>query len=449
MSRPPVDKRTVQLVVLMLSVGCKDRLTMTQPPPPEPRCGDAILNQAIGEECEGSDFADATCQSLGFDTGSLSCTAECKLSTTLCVKRCGNGVVDPGETCDGTIGVPACSDFGYVGCSSSCQVDRTHCVTTAFTAAPALSLSYGGVSTLGDLSPTGLGDLVMVVPARMRVETYPWTVERGFDGTTGRKLDFSRLPKAVATADLDGDGQQDIAAINTDGAIDRYTSSGTAFHFESYPDGGFARGWLGRAGQGLMAIGADELLLVKHGALSVPQRISTPGLSVATVIESTGELQWCEGTAELHVAHPPDYATDGGTYPLPMVPAVLAAGDLDGDGDLDLAVIEGDAVKVLENTGASFALKLTLTTTAPGSLAVVDLDLDGRPDLVWESAGAAQIRRNQGGFVFATFSGPLGSGPSLGMSVGDVDGDGDLDLASTHSSGGETVVTSVLVNRVR
>jgi hypothetical protein len=43
----------------------------------------------------------------------------------------------------------------------------------------------------------------------------------------------------------------------------------------------------------------------------------------------------------------------------------------------------------------------------------------------------------------------LGAGAPISLSVGDADGDGDLDIASTHSAGGDATVTYVLVNKVR
>ena len=142
-------------------------------PPPDPFCGDGLINALIGEECEGSDLNGVTCESLGFDEGTITCS-ECKLVKTLCIKRCGNGMLESGEACDGDAGVPACSDFGYISCSATCTVDRAHCVTTPYqTANGALQLAKGGPAVIADLSPKGLGDLVIVVewpaPSKPRV----------------------------------------------------------------------------------------------------------------------------------------------------------------------------------------------------------------------------------------------------------------------------------------
>jgi len=48
------------------------------------RCGDGLIT--LGEQCDGSNFAGASCGSLGFTSGSLACTTGCQLDTTGCVR---------------------------------------------------------------------------------------------------------------------------------------------------------------------------------------------------------------------------------------------------------------------------------------------------------------------------------------------------------------------------
>jgi len=50
----------------------------------EVACGDATVNVAAGEECEGDELAGATCEGLGFDGGVLSCEAGCTYDTSGC-----------------------------------------------------------------------------------------------------------------------------------------------------------------------------------------------------------------------------------------------------------------------------------------------------------------------------------------------------------------------------
>lgn len=81
-------------------------------------CGDGVING--NEACDGSDLGGASCASLGFGGGTLSCAA-CVLDTSACepLASCGNGLVDPGEECDG--GTRACTEFGYDMGTATCS----------------------------------------------------------------------------------------------------------------------------------------------------------------------------------------------------------------------------------------------------------------------------------------------------------------------------------------
>jgi len=58
-------------------------------------CGNRIIDD--GEECDGTEFGEASCQSLGLPDGKLSCTDDCKLDTSGCAV-CGDGICSDGET---------------------------------------------------------------------------------------------------------------------------------------------------------------------------------------------------------------------------------------------------------------------------------------------------------------------------------------------------------------
>lgn len=92
-------------------------------------CGNGVIDP--GEECDGSDFGGATCDSEGYDGGSLSCTDDCEIDTSLCT-LCGNGVREGDEQCDGLdLGGATCEDVGCDSgtpmCTFSCQLDYTFC----------------------------------------------------------------------------------------------------------------------------------------------------------------------------------------------------------------------------------------------------------------------------------------------------------------------------------
>jgi cysteine-rich repeat protein len=96
-------------------------------------CGNGVVEGV--EECDGANLEGATCESLGYLGGNLSCTAECVLDKSQCVEGgCGNGMLDPGESCDGlNLNGETCVGLGFVGgvlsCDANCDFDTTECLT--------------------------------------------------------------------------------------------------------------------------------------------------------------------------------------------------------------------------------------------------------------------------------------------------------------------------------
>ncbi len=465
----------VALAACLCLLACRPDTTRPhQGPPPAPACGDGFVDP--GEECDGENLGTATCESLGFDTGTVSCDAECKRVTAACVKHCGDGTVDLGEQCDDKAGPLDCPTFGAKRCTAACAIDDSHCVTQPFAPAPALQLAKGGPAIIADLSPTGFGDLVVAVPSYLRLETFPYTVAQGF--VAGRKLSFGSVPVAALAGDLDGDGQVDLAGLNADGTVDRYRylPASNSFTPERYPapDGGFvcpAAAWVGvmrgpgAAADDLVALGcatatspptAQALLVYRAGATAtVPIQLPHLGILAAALGDVDGDgladLAFVDGTApELNWlrAEPPGFAA-GTPLPLPATPSALAAGDLGGDGKLCLAVIEGPNVKVLENTGAAFVERAAFAQTGAIGLQLLDADLDGRLDVVWLDGDTLRVRRNAGNFAFTAYDATTGQGTPLSLAAGDVDGDGDPDFAATYGQGADATVTYLVLNKVR
>src|SRR5438094_1540176 len=131
-------------------------------------------------------------------------------------------------------------------------------------------------------------------------------------------------------------------------------------------------------------------------------------------------------------------------------PVSVTVGDLNGDGKLDLVVANAnsDTVSVLLNTTApgaaipTFAAKQDFATGAqPRSVTVGDVNLDGKLDLVVANlnSNTVSVLLNTTAPAAATpsFSAKqdfaTGFGPSS-VTVGDLNGDGKLDLAVANIS---------------
>ena len=130
-------------------------------------------------------------------------------------------------------------------------------------------------------------------------------------------------------------------------------------------------------------------------------------------------------------------------------------GDFDGDGDLDAVIGESDGnFNFFENTGTPSAAAFTQRTGAANPLDAVDTvfnsvsafgDFDGDGDLDGVIGNAFNIEyyRNDGtaaspSFVKQTGGAnpfPAGSNHAFSPAIGDLDGDGDLDVLAGNNSG--------------
>jgi len=96
-----------------------------------PACGDRVIDD--NEDCDGDELGGATCESLGFVSGEVSCAGDCTFDTTQC-ETCGDDLIDAGEACDGAdLGMATCDSIGLdfvggtLGCAADCNFDVSMC----------------------------------------------------------------------------------------------------------------------------------------------------------------------------------------------------------------------------------------------------------------------------------------------------------------------------------
>ncbi|MCU0866626.1 MAG: VCBS repeat-containing protein [Planctomycetes bacterium] len=283
---------------------------------------------------------------------------------------------------------------------------------------------------LGDVD--GDGDLDLIAANYGQDRLFVNNGSGAFVDATSRWLPVdNQIAQAVAFGDVDGDGDLDLVIGTQLGQKRLYRNDGT---------GTFADVTAGR-----MPVDIDNTRAVVFGD-----------------VDGDGDLDLLLGNGE----NPGDgiagqqnrlYRNDGtGTFTdatagrLPVARDLTEAavlGDFDGDGDLDLVVGNRGQDQLHLNDGSGTFLDAT-TGRLPAdvgaqAVALGDVDGDGDLDLVLGSLNYPTGQQNRlfrndgaGGFTDATANRlPAVTDETWSVALGDVDGDGDLDLVSGNGGG--------------
>lgn len=248
-------------------------------------------------------------------------------------------------------------------------------------------------------------------------------------------------PAAVIAADFNGDGRQDLAAVNIGGTSVAVLVNAT---LPGMPLPMFAPQQTFVAGTRLIGLAAADLNGDGRPDLVVIDSIAG---TVSVLINTTPP-----GGVVVSFAPAQNYAVDAG-------PIALGIADMNGDGKPDLVIASQTAgmVSVLFNEtlpGAgvsSFAARQSFAAGAdPEALALADLDGDGRSDVVVSNASARTLsvllNTTVPGATSAGFTAAqtivMSHSPG-GVTAADFNGDGRPDLVVTSPSGN---VVSALIN---
>lgn len=285
------------------------------------------------------------------------------------------------------------------------------------------------------------------------------------------------MPFAVVAADLNRDGELDLAVSNAGNGTVSILLATRPGEFAAPIDvpvceipRGLAAADLNRDGVTDLALACVEphivVILLGDGRGGFDKTEQFAGVAPFQV--AAADLDG-DGALDLGIANESDigglvgrgevtvlFGDGRGRFPSQLTlradtyPAKIELADLDGDQWLDLVVVNWGSQNVslfLNRTGRSFVTGPVVGYGgAPAySLAVVDLDRDRRPDiLVGDVNGSVWLLHNRPDGSF-TVSGPILAGPGLRSVVAaDLDGDQYPDIATANTSAG---TASLLLGR--
>ena len=335
----------------------------------------------------------------------------------------GGGVVVCTDPCSGGTGT---SSGGAVAADSAVSYPGSDLVFSvvdngdgtygfSFSNPGKLDLSYITSVTVDDVDGDGNPDLILGVNGSASGGA---GVQVLINDATGSGIVVYRTtlatgtaPASVVTADVDGDGSDDIVTANggaDSASVFMNNGDGTFAAAVDYPTGSYAGNL---ASQDLNGDGLPDLLLNSNGSL--------------TLLLNNGDGSFAAARS---------YA--GGDF------TTLTTGDLVGDGEADLILYGGSSgVGVMLAHGDGSYAPVVWTHVAADAIDVDDFNDDGVPDLslASTSGGTVTVLSGHGDGNFGTpVSYPAGAAPVDVWSF-DENGDGWQDMVTDNSDGTQSL----------
>lgn len=244
---------------------------------------------------------------------------------------------------------------------------------------------------------------------------------QSFGPVSRYSMGTSTILYGVSLGDINGDGYLDIVSASV--------GNNTAGVLTGMVGGGFAPAVAYSTGTGSTPFGVELGDVNGDGRLD----IVTPNIG-------NGRIAVLLGQSNGGFAGASSYTTGN-----PSTPSSVALGDINGDGRLDIVADNGGNAAVLLGQASGFAAASTYPISSSGgsaSIALGDLNADGRLDVVTTNfntnAVGVLFGLTSGGFATASAY-ALGAGSTpASVAIGDVNGDGRRDIV-TANQGNNTV----------
>ncbi|MGY3091520.1 plastocyanin [Hymenobacter sp. UYAg731] len=328
----------------------------------------------------------------------------------------------PGETVQYTVTTAAAGSGGVL---AQGRVGQFTAATAGGAGAgnflPALTVAVGNYPSsmaVGDIDGDGDLDLLAANSNDNRVSIH--LNNRGTSFGSGPDVSVGNNPVSLTVGDVDGDGDLDLLVANG-------TVLGSVSVRMNDGNGNFSNGQAVSVGNNPRCVtlgdvdgdGDLDLLAANASGTTISVRLNN----------GNGTFN---GSQEVGVGTSPVY---------------VAVADVDNDGDLDLLVTNATSsglvsVRLNDGSGLFSGSQSVSVDNVPRSIAVGDLDGDGDVDFITASNGSntVSVRLNDGSGNFSGSQTVRGVGNQpFGVALGDVDGDGDLDFFSTTNSAGVSI----------